>query len=338
MIVYVFWRIVLAVPVILTVVTLTFLVTVTAPGDPLATLLPLGATPEQYAQAAREYGVDRPLPEQWLRYMERTVTGNLGRSLRTGNAVGDDLKQGFTATFELALLAFLLTAIIGVTVGVIAATQAGRPIDLILSIVSVGGIGAPIFWTALMLQLLLYANLRWLPAGGQIDYSVIAAHPVARTTGFYLVDTLLAGNVAGFGNALWHMLLPAAVLAYRALGTVVRVTRVAVIEALGAQYTQTARAFGARPLRIILGHVLPNAMLPILSVLGLSVGELLGGSVLVETIFSWPGLGRYTASSILNLDYPGVIGASLVITIIYVVANLVVDLLYQVFDPRLRTP
>lgn len=333
---YAFRRVLLAVPVLLGAMTLTFLASHAVPGDPLAGLLPDNPTAQQRAQAAQEFGLDEPLPEQWLKYVQRTAQGNLGRSLRTRNPITKDLSQAALATLELALVAFVLTAIGGVVVGVLSARYEDRWPDHALSLFAMGGVAAPIFWTALMLQLFFYAHLRWLPAGGRIDDITTFLYPYPQRTGLNIVDTAIALDLPAFASTVVHLILPAGILAYRALGIVSRVTRVAMAEVLHAPYIQTGRAFGASESRLTWRHALRNAALPILTVLGLSFGDLLAGSILVESVFNWPGLGRYTLDSISALDYPGIIGVSLVITVVYVFANLCIDLLYPIVDPRLR--
>jgi peptide/nickel transport system permease protein len=329
-------RLLLAIPVLLAVLTISFWATVSVPGDPLAGLLPENPTAEQYQHVSQEFGLDRPRIEQWLRYVERTAQGDLGRSIRTRRPVADDLKASAAATLELALTAFVVTMIIGVLVGVVSAAFEDRPIDHLLGVVVVTGSAAPAFWIALMLQVLFYSRLDWLPAGGRIDDFVTVVEPFRRLTGLYTVDALLALRLDVLGSALQHLVLPAAVLSFRTIGIVARITRTSMSEALTAPYTRTARAFGARERRIVTHHAFRNAALPVVTVLGLAFGELLTGSILVETVFNWPGLGLYTVKSIVGLDFPGVIGVSLLITLIYVIANLVVDLLYPLVDPRLR--
>ena len=333
---YAFRRVLLAVPVLVGAMTLTFLASHAVPGDPLAGLLPDNPTAQQRAQAAQEFGLNEPLPEQWLKYIGRTTQGNLGRSLRTRNPVTKDLSQAALATLELALVAFVFTTIGGVFIGVMSARYEDRWLDHVLSIIAIGGVAAPLFWTALMLQLFFYAHLHWLPAGGRIDDFTTFLYPYPQRTGLNIVDTALALNLPAFSSALVHIVLPAGILAYRALGIVTRVTRVAMAEVLHAQYIQTGRAYGTSESRLAWRHGLRNAALPILTVLGLSFGDLLAGSILVESVFNWPGLGRYTLDSISALDYPGIIGVSLVITVVYVFANLCIDLLYPIVDPRLR--
>ena len=337
MLTFVVKRALLAMPVLLGVLTISFFATVSVPGDPLAGLLPENPTAEQYQQAAEEFGLDRSLPERWVRYVTRTVQGDLGRSLRTNRPVVVDLQQAAVATLELAALAFVLTAIFGIGVGLISAVRENTAIDHVLSVLSIGGVAAPIFWTALMLQLVFYGQLGWLPAGGRIDHFTELLHPFPRTTGLLTVDALMAWNFAALGDAVRHMVLPASVLAYRAMGLVTRITRASMIETLRAPYVQTGRAFGIRERRLVTYHAFKNALPPILTVLGLAFGELLAGSFLVETVFNWPGLGLYALQSIAALDYPGIVGVSLFIAVVYVIVNLVIDLAYPLVDPRLRT-
>jgi len=330
-------RLLLTVPVLFAVLTISFFATLAVPGDPLASLLPDHPTEEQYQAVAQEFGADRPIAERWLYYVSRTLHGDLGRSLRTRDTVVDDLGRAAVATFELAGLAFVITALLGVTLGIVAATQERRPADFLLTVFTTGGVAAPIFWTALLLQLVFYSQLGWLPAGGRIDDFVTLAHPVPRRTGLLLVDSVLAANPDALGDTLRHLILPASVLAYRGMGVVTRITRAAMLEVLRAPYMQTARSFGARERRLVIVQALPNALPPILTVLGLAFGDLLAGSILVEAVFNWPGLGLYTVQSISALDYPGVIGVSLLVTFVYVIANLAIDLLHPLVDPRLRS-
>lgn len=328
-------RILLAVPVLLAVLTISFWATVSVPGDPLAALLPENPSAEQYERVAEEWGMDGPLIEQWGRYILRTAQGDLGRSLRTRQPIVEDLQRAAIASLELAMVAFFITCVVGVAAGVISAVYENRMPDHVLGIVLITATAAPVFWSALMLQLLFYSSLNWLPAGARMDSLTMVLEPFPRVTGLFLADTLLAGRVGAFLDAVRHLALPAVVMSLRATGLVARITRTAMIEALRAQYTDTARAFGAPESRVITLHALRNAMLPVVTVLGLAFGELLTGSILIETVFDWPGLGLYTVQSIIGLDYAGVVGAALLITIIYVFANLVVDLLYPLVDPRL---
>jgi peptide/nickel transport system permease protein len=327
-------RLLLTTPVLLSVVTITFVATKMVPGDPLVGFLPDNPTLEQHAALAHEFGLDQPLPVQWLRYVLRMAKGNLGRSLRTGNAVTSDLSAALPATVELTLAAFLLTVGLGIPMGVYAAVKYGRASDHVLTVATLGGVAAPLFWTALMAQVLFYGTLKWLPLGGRLDEYLGFSGQVSHYTGLLTVDAMLSGSWQGLQSAVLHLVLPAGVLAYRAGALVVRITRSAMVEILHAQYVQTARSLGLTERRVIAHWAFRNAMLPVLTVLALTFGQLLQGSILVETVFNWPGLGLYTVQSILRLDYPGVIAAALVITVGFVLVNTVVDLLYPLVDPR----
>lgn len=329
-------RVLFTIPVLLAVLTISFWATLSVPGDPLASLLPDNPTPEQYQAVAAEFGLDGSLVEQWGRYMVRTISGDLGRSLRTRRPIVRDLGQALGASTELALVAFAIAAMVGVSIGVISAIFANRPIDHILSTAVITGSSAPAFWVALMSQILFFGWLNWLPAGGRIDTVLAVVDPIPTVTGLLTVDAILAGRWDAFSDVSLHLLLPAVVLSLRSMGLIARVARVAMIEALSSDFVLTARAFGARPSRIVLGHALRNAFMPVVTVLGLAFGVLLSGSILVESVFNWPGLGLYTVQSIIGLDYAAVVGASLLITLIYIGANLAADLIYPVIDPRVN--
>ena len=334
---YIARRTLLAIPVLFGVVTISFFVTISVPGDPLAGLLPEDPTPEQYQKVASEFGLDQPVIVQWARYLSRTLQGDLGRSLRTRRPVIEDLRPALVATIELAMVAFMLTVVIGVPLGILAAVRENTRVDYLVSIFAIGGAAAPIFWTALMLQLLFFGRLDWLPAGGRIDQMTFLLQPFPQRTGFFLIDSLLAGDIGAFASASRHLVLPACVLAYRAIGLVVRITRATMLEMLRAPFIQAERAFGFSTRRIVNIYAAKNALPSILTVIGLSFGLLLQGSILVETVFNWPGLGLYTIQSVIRLDYTGIIAVSMLITLIYMFANLIIDLLYPIVDPRLRT-
>ncbi|MBI4178991.1 ABC transporter permease [bacterium] len=333
---YLLRRLLLTLPVLFGVIVIAFGVTKLVPGDPLAGFLPENPTPEQYQARAREFGLDRPVYVQLYRYVIRALQGNLGRSLRTGNPVVSDLKPAIAATLELTLLAFALTLVIGVPMGIYVATKQGRPADLALSVISLGGLAAPIFWTALMAQVLFFGILKWLPLEGRLDAYLAFAAPVTNYTGLLTLDAALSGSWQVFRSAAWHLVLPASVLAYRASALIVRLTRSAMLEVLSAQYIWTARAIGLPERRVVLRWAFRNALLPVLTVLGLTFGQLLQGSIVIETVCNWPGVGLYTIHSIERLDHPGVIAASLVISIGFVLANTITDLLYPLVDPRVR--
>ena len=329
-------RILLSIPVLTGVITIAFFVTNLVPGDPLEGFLPENPTPQQYEALAREFGLDKPIYVQWYRYLARAIRGELGRSLRTGNPIVSDLKPAIAATAELSLTAFMLAILIGVPTGIYSAAKQGSLVEHALSIVSLGGVAAPIFWTALMAQVLFYGKLGLLPLGGRLDDYLAFSSPITPYTGLMTVDAALNRAWDVFWNALAHLILPAAVLSYRASALIIRLTRSLMLEVLHAHYVRTARAIGLPERRVILHWAFRNTLVPVLTVLALTFGQLLQGSVLVETVFNWPGLGLYTVQSVLRLDYPGVASAAVVITIGYVLANMGADVLYPVVDPRLR--
>jgi peptide/nickel transport system permease protein len=333
---YVLRRVATSLPVFIGVVTITFLVAQWIPGDPLAVLLPDDPTPSQYKTMQRELGLDQPLVVQWARSLLSAITWDFGRSFSTRQPIKGELPSYFRATAELATVAFILAVVVGVPLGVLAAVREDTWTDHVLRVVTLGGVAAPLFWIALMVQLLFYGVLNWLPAGAQFSDFVGVASPVRRVTGFALVDATLTRNWVALHDGVRHLILPAAVLAYRVLAIVTRMTRATVVEVLRQDYVRTARAMGLPERAVLFRHVLRNAGFPILTVMSLAFGQLLQGSVLVETVFLWPGLGLYAVKAIANLDYPVIVAVSIVVTVVYVAINLLVDILYSVLDPRVR--
>jgi peptide/nickel transport system permease protein len=319
--------------VLLGVVTLLFLLTRVIPGDPARLAAGPKAGPEQVQQLRHEYGLDRPLPQQYLLYLGQLLRADLGKSIMTNHAVSSDLKLYFPATAELALVAVLFAVILGVPMGVLAAVKAGSWPDHISRALSLLGAAMPSFWLGLILQLLFFSRLGWLPANGRLD-TLVAAPP--HLTGLYLVDALAAGQWATWWNALKHLFLPALTLSLGSMTILARIARSNMLEVLGQDFIRTARAKGLRDRVVYLRHALRNALVPLLTVLGLQMGAMLGGTFLVEIIFDWPGMGLYTVQAITSLDYPAIMAGTLVSTVVYTLINLVVDLLYAVVDPRLR--
>lgn len=329
-------RLVLLVPVLLATATLTFTATRLVPADPASVLVAEGATTEEYQRIRHELGLDRPLPLQWLRYIGDVARGNLGVSIRLRRPVNRDLWGFFVASMELGIVAFALAVAVGLPLGIVSAAQPDRWLDHVVRVVSLGGVAAPIFWIGLVLQLLFYGQLGWLPGGGRVSEILLISSPVNSVTGFLVIDAALASNWVVLRDALVHLLLPAVVLAWPVVALISRMTRSAMLEVLSQDYIRTARAYGVYERRVLARHALKNAAPTILTVLGLAFGALLQGSVLVETVFNWPGLGLYMFGGIRSLDYPVVIGVALVISVVYVVINLLVDIGYLLVDPRLR--
>jgi peptide/nickel transport system permease protein len=261
------------------------------------------------------------------------MRGDLGRSLRTGRPVWDDIQQYFPATVELTFSAIALAILFGVPMGVISAVKRNEPADHGARMFSIVGVSMPVFWTGLILMLFLYHRLGWLPGPGRLDLAVL---PPPSRTGLLLLDSLVARNWEALGNALAHLVMPAFVLGYVATATIARTTRSSMLDILGQDYIRTARAKGLLERLVIIRHALRNALIPTVTIIGLVFGGLLEGSVLTETIFAWPGLGRYITTGYLTLDYPAVMGGTLYIAVVFSIVNLVVDLTYAVLDPRIR--
>jgi len=277
-------------------------------------------------------GLNLPLWEQFIRYVAQLLHGNLGISIRTGRPVLEDLKSYFPATLELAFCALFIALVVGVPLGVLSAVFKNRWLDHLVRVLALTGISTPAFWLGLGAIVLFYGKLNLLPGGGRLDDWLDPPH---RVTGFYLIDSLLSGDIETFFNALQHIILPATTLAFVHLGIVARQIRSAMLEQLGEDYIRTACANGMSRFTIIVRYALPNALIPSVTVLGLALGDLLYGAVLTETVFSWPGMGAYVVNSIQALDFPAVMGFAIVVSFAYVLVNLLVDLLYLLIDPRM---
>ena len=329
---YIARRLLLMVLVIVGMSVITFALSRLVPGNPARLLAGPHARQEQVDALARQYHLSGPVLEQYGVYMSGLLHGDLGLSVTTRRPVTEDLAQYLPATIELTVTAFLLTALLGIPLGVISAMKRGSAVDHASRLFSVAGVSLPIFWLGLILQVIFYKHLQLLPVGGRLG--TLDIEP-PRVTGAYLIDSLLAGDRSLFGSALLHLLLPAATLAAGSLAVVTRMMRASVLETMGTDYVRTARAKGLPESSVLRRHVVRNAFMPTLTVLGLQVGYLLAGNFLVESVFNWPGIGLYAIDAISNLDYAAIMGVTLVVSVIYVVVNLVVDLLYLVLDPRI---
>ena len=315
-------------------VVITFVVANVVPSDPAALAAGPDATRDMVATIRHEYGLDQPLPAQFVRYVSDVLHGNLGRSVQTGDAVGQDLRRYFPATMELVLLSMAFSVMAGVPLGVLAAVRRNRPFDHLVRVLAVSGVALPAFWAALLLQLVFAVHLGWLPTSGQLS---VATAPPSPVTGMILLDALLAWDWPTFWEALRYAMLPAFVLALPSLAAIVRVNRAEMIEVLGADYVTAARAHGVSAWRVIGWLALKNAMLPTLAMVGLRLGWTLGSSFLVETVFDWPGIGLYAVSSAIASDFKPVMGVTLAVGVTFMLANLVIDLAYGWLDPRTRT-
>jgi peptide/nickel transport system permease protein len=311
---------------------ITFAISHLIPGDPARLIAGDRASDELVAGIRHQLGLDLPLYQQYGRYLLDLVQGDLGTSIRTNRPVLEDLQAFFPATLELAVVALFLAIVVGVPLGVLSAVYHNRAIDQIARTLAVTGISTPAFWLGLGAIVLFYGHLGWLPGGGRLSEGLA---PPTMITGFYLIDALLAGNFSLFMDALKHLILPAATLGFVTLGVIARQIRSAMLDQLGEDYIRTARAYGLSRWTVILRHALPNALIPSVTVLGLTLGDLLYGAVLTETVFAWPGMGAYVVKSIQSLDFPAVMGFAILVSFIYVLLNMAIDLLYRVIDPRI---
>ena len=312
-----------------------FVLTHVIPGDPAVANLGDRASSDPVAvRLYREhFGLDKPLPVQYLVYVGNLLHGDMGESEQSRRPVTTDLAEYIPATAELAITSMLLACALGVTLGVIAALRRNRLADQVLRVVSLGGMSTPQFWLALVALYVFFYRLGWAPGSGRLDAAVL---PPPHLTGLFTVDSLAAGQLDVFVNSLQHLVLPACVLAAFNTGLFTRFTRSAVLEILENDYVRTARAKGLPELTVVSRHVLRAASPPVLTVVGLAFGNVMTGTVLVENIFSWPGIGQYSYRSATALDLPAIVGVMLFVAVVYILVNMVVDILYGVIDPRIR--
>jgi len=312
-----------------------FLITNTVPGDPILAQLgdQAASDPAFVAEWRHQYGLDRPLWERYVIFLKGLSHGDLGRSIASHRPVLDDIEQYTPATLELASVSFALTLIVGIPLGIIAAVKRDSWIDHLARAISLLGVSAPTFWLAFLLLAVFYGYFQIAPGPGRLDP---IAFPPPTVTGFYLIDSALAGQWATFWDAAAHLVLPSIVLASATIGLITRTTRASVLESIRQDYVRMGRAKGVGESRLVLRHVLPNALIPVVTLAGLAYANLLTGAVLTETVFSWPGLGRYTFQSAASLDFPAIMAITLLVAITYLVINLITDLSYAVLDPRVR--
>jgi peptide/nickel transport system permease protein len=332
MVAYITRRIFLLIYVLLGVSLTIFLLMRLIPGDPALVMLGERATAERIVEVRRGLGLDRPLAVQYGIYLKNILTGNLGRSIHTNARVTEELLARFPATIELSLAAICLASLIGVLAGIVSATHQYSALDSGFMVLSLAGVSMPVFWLGLMLIWTFAVLLGWFPPSGRLDVRLY----LDTISGFYLLDSLLTRHWEVFRNALWHLVLPAITLATVPLAIIARMTRSSLLEVLRQEYIMTARSKGLNEWAVVSRHALRNALIPILTIGGLQFGLLLGGAILTETIFSWPGLGRLLYTAVLARDYPVVQGGTLLIAAIFSVINLVVDMLYALANPKIR--
>lgn len=327
-------RLLLAVPALIGVVVVSFLLTRVLPGDTASYFAGPAATPKAIEEIRKQLGLDRPLPEQFIRYVADLSKGDLGQSLTTGQSVVADIKARLPASAELTLFGLFLSLIIAVPLGIVAAVKQGSLIDHACRIVATAGVSLPVFFTGLLLVYLFYFVLGWSPAPlGRLD--AFASAPLT-VTGFYLIDSLIARDFETFRASLSQILLPGVTLAIFALAPVARITRASMLAVLASEFVRTARASGLTPRTVILTYAFRNAMLPVVTTLGMVFSFLLGANVLVEKVFAWPGIGSYAVEALIASDFAPVQGFVLAMAILYVALNLLIDCLYGVIDPRVR--
>ena len=313
---------------------ITFLIGRVVPIDPVLAIVGDRAPQDVVARTRLELGLDRPLPEQFVRYVGQLVHGDLGRSVMTSNRVSEDIARFFPATLELATVALLIAVALGVPLGVYGAVRQGSWVDTIIRVFCLSGYSVPIFVLALLALLVFYATLQWAPGPGR--QSIMFDGMVEQRTGLLLLDAALAGDWDAFRDAMKQITLPALVLGLSNMAYIARMTRAFMLESLAGEYVVTARAKGLSAAAVIWRHAFGNILVRLLTVVALTYAGLLEGAVLTETIFSWPGLGQYLTGSLLNADMNAVLGATLIVGLTYVGLNLFCDLMYRVLDPRVR--
>jgi len=334
-VVYVARRLILLVPILLGMTVIAFAVSRAIPTDPVVAALGQQAAdhPAIVDAYRHHWGLDKPLPVQYFTYMKNLLHGDLSESIYTHRPVSQDLRSYMPATIELATATIVLSAILSVPLGIIAAVKRGTITDLTVRLLTLIGVAMPLFWLALAALDVLYLHLGIVPAPGRLSPVDI---PPPRVTGMYTVDSLIAGDIGTFWDALSHMALPALILATWSTGALTRMTRTSMLSILPQGFLQMARSKGATELRTILGHAAPNALIPVVTIVGLAYGDLLTGVILIETIFGWPGIGHYAYEAAIYADFPAIMGVTLIFGIIYTTVNLGVDIVYALLDPRIR--
>lgn len=329
---YIIKRLLMLVPVLIGVSIIVFTIMRVFSPDPAPIVLGQHATMET-ANAWREAnGLNDPLHIQYFRFIGGVFTGDLGTSYYTKTPVIKEIMARFPATIELAVSAIILASIFGIIIGVISAVRKNSIFDSLGMVTALIGVSMPIFWLGIILIIIFSGTLHVLPSGGRVDPLL----QPASVTGFYLIDSLLAGDIAAFKDSLAHLILPACALGMYSMAIIARMTRSSMLDTLEQDYIRTARAKGITETQVIRKHALRNALIPIVTVIGLQLGSLLGGAVLTETVFSWPGIGSYTVNCILKSDFPVVQGVVMLVAITFVIINLVVDIVYAFLDPRIK--
>jgi peptide/nickel transport system permease protein len=329
---YVIKRLLQIIPVVIGVTLIAFALIHLAPGDPVRTMLGQHATQQEIDDIRGKYGLDQPLYVQYFIWLGDVLHGDLGRSILSHEQVTTEIASRFPNTIELAIAAMIFAIIIGVIAGIISATKQYTVADYSVMGIALFGISMPVFWLGIMLMMIFGVFLGWLPIGGRIDLLL----PFNRITGFMVVDSIITGNGAALISVLRHLILPAIALGTIPMAIIARTTRSSMLEVLRQDFIRTERAKGLSERKVIYKHAVRNAMVPVVTVIGLNFGLLLSGAILTETVFSWPGVGRLVIDSVYARDYPLVIGCILVFALVFVIVNLITDLLYTYIDPRIH--
>jgi len=333
--VYILRRFLFVIPLLLGITVVAFVIANAVPADPINANLPQNAlNDERLVQAFREkWGLDKPPVEQYLTYLGNLLRGDMGVSIKTRNPILDDIRQFLPATIELATFSIVIGLALGISVGVVSAVWKNSLIDYLARTFVVIGVSFPVFVLALVGLTVFHVQLGWVAGPGRLDF-IIRNPP--HVTGLFTIDSILAGQWDKLGNALSHLVLPSIILGSYVAGIIARITRSSLLEVLGMDYVRTARSKGVHERRVIMRHALANAMIPVVTIIGISYGNLLVGSVLIESIFAWPGIGRYAFRASTSQDFPAIMGVSILIAFIYVAVNFIVDILYYFLDPRIR--
>jgi peptide/nickel transport system permease protein len=329
-------RLILMIVTLIGVATITFFLSRILPGSPVEMMVGYRANAEAVEAAKKELGLDKPLHIQYVRFLGDALRGDFGISLQTKQPVIEEIGRRALATIELASLTTLLLIVVGVPIGVISAVRSNTPVDHAVRTLSIAGVALPAFMLGMLLQMIFYGWLDWLPLQGRLSAETFLDHDFPRVTGLFLVDTLLGGDWVAFKDAVAHIVLPLTTLTLVTLPMVTRITRNMMMDVLQEEFVRTALAYGIPRRQVYYRYALKAMLIPLMTVIGLTFGYLLGGSVVVEFVFDWPGLGAYVARSIASSDFPATVGVTIVLATAYLTVNLIVDLLYYVADPRLR--
>jgi ABC-type dipeptide/oligopeptide/nickel transport system permease component len=329
---FVLKRLLTLVPTFFGLTILVFCLVKLIPGDPALVMLGEHATPEAVKQLRAEMGLDRPVTTQYFTYIGHVLQGDFGRSIRTRERINVEIAEKFTATMELAVIALFIACVIGIVAGVVSAVRQYSAFDHISMVGALVGVSMPIFWLALILIWFFGVSLEWLPVSGRLSVE----HDVDAVTGIYMLDTLIQGNWEIFWDLVKHIALPAVALSTIPMAIIARITRSSMLEVLRNDYIRTAQAKGLNEFTVVMKHAFTNALIPLITVIGLQFGRLLGGAVITETIFAWPGIGRWVLEAVFARDFPAIQGGVLVVAMSFVIINMIIDILYGVIDPRIR--